>query len=83
MADGQPVAFSGKKTPRPASPGPRQFALLAPGETVQATVNLNGSYRLPSGTHAYSVTYAAPNVYPARLQTMTLTSNEAGLTLTR
>jgi hypothetical protein len=82
-ADGQPVPFSGKKTPRPASPGPRQFSLLAAGETVQAAVTLNRSYRLPSGTHTYSVTYTAPNTYPARLQAMTLTSNEADLTLTR
>jgi len=82
-ADGQPVPFSGRKTPRPAVPGPRQFALLAAGGTKQVIVTLNRSYRLPSGTHAYSVAYSAPHDYPARLQSLVLRSAPAQCVLSR
>ncbi len=82
-ADGQPVPFSGRKTPRPASPGPRQFAQLVPGETVRAVVTLNRSYRLPGGTHTYSVTYSAAHNYPARLQNLLLRSAPAQCVLAR
>ena len=82
-ADGQPVPFAGKKTPRPANPGPRQFSLLVSGETTRATVTLNRSYRLPSGTHTYSVVYAASHNYPARLQNLVLRSAPAQCVLAR
>ena len=82
-ADGQPVPFTGRKTPRPAVPGPRQFAPLAPGETRRATVNLGRSYRLPSGLHTYSVAYDAVHNYPARLQALTLRSDPAQCGLNR
>ncbi len=82
-ADGQPVPFSGRKTPRPAVPGPRQFALLAAGETRRVVVTLNHSYRLPSGTHTYSIIYSAAHNYPARLQSLTLRSAPAQCVLTR
>ena len=76
-ADGRSVPFNGKKTPRPAVPGPRQFDSLAPGATVRAVVDLGRSYRLPSGLHTYSVAYSAAHNYPARLQTLTLRSDPA------
>ena len=82
-ADGQPVPFSGKKTSRPKTPGPRQFALLAAGETKCADVTLNKSYRLPSGTHTYSIVYSAAHTYPARLQSLTLRSAPAQCVLSR
>ncbi len=80
---GQPVPFSGKKTPRSANPGPRQFVVLVPGETTRATVTLNRSYRLLSGTHTYSIIYAASHNYPARLQSITLRSDPVQSVLSR
>ncbi len=82
-ADGQTVPFTGRKTPRPAVPGPRQFAPLAPGETRRATVDLGRSYRLLPGLHTYSVAYDALHNYPARIQTMTLRSDPAQCGLNR
>ena len=82
-ADGRAVPFNGKKTPRPAVPGPRQFTPLAPGATQRAVVNLGRSYRLPSGRHTYSVAYSAVHNYPARLQTLTLRSDPAQCGLNR
>ena len=82
-ADGQPVPFAGKKTPRPANPGPRQFTVLLPSGTTQATVTLNRSYRLPPGTHTYSIVYAASHNYPARLQSLVLRSAPAQCVLAR
>ncbi len=77
--DGQNVPFSGRKSSRPAHPGPRQFVTLLPGEQVHESVKLNQAYRLPSGAHTYSVVYSGPHVYPDRLQAFTLTSNAAQL----
>ncbi len=77
--DGQNVPFSGRKSGRPAHPGPRQFITLLPGEQVHESVKLNQAYHLPSGAHTYSVVYSGPNVYPDRLQAFTLTSNDAEL----
>lgn len=82
-ADGRAVPFNGRKTPRPAVSGPRQFASLAPGETQRAVVDLGRSYRLPPGQHAYSVAYDAVHNYPARFQTLTLRSDPAQCTLSR
>ena len=83
LADGQPVPFSGKKTKRRSDPGPRQFIKLVPGENVIERATLNRSYRFPSGTHTYSVTYTGSHLYPARLQSLTLSSNEESLTTAR
>lgn len=83
LADGQPVPFSGQKSKRRSDPGGRQFITLGSGESVRQDVVLNDSYRFPSGTHSYSVTYSAPHNYPGRLQSLTLTSSEEHLNTTR
>ena len=82
-ADGQMLPFTGRKSQRPADPGPRQFITLAPGKTVSEEVTLNHSYHLPSGTHDYTVTYSAQHAYPRVLQSLSLTSNEASTTVAR
>lgn len=81
--DGHRVPFSGKKTARPSSPGPRQFTELQVGETKRVVVDLGRSYRLLPGTHIYTVTYAAAHTYPGRFQTMPLSSAAVRCSLSR
>jgi len=83
LVDGQPLPFTGQKSKRRTDPGPRQFITLRPGESIRQDVILNHSYRFPSGAHTYSVTYSAPHNYPGRMQSLTLTSNEAHIVTTR
>ena len=73
------LAFTGQKSKRPSDPGPRQFITLLPNESVRQDVVLNHSYRFPSGTHTYTVTYSATHDYPGRFQNLTLTSAAAGV----
>ena len=82
-ADGQLLPFTGHRSQRPADPGPRQFITLAPGTTVSEEVILNHSYRFPSGTHDYTVTYGAQHAYPRAAQSFSLTSNVGHLATTR
>ena len=82
-ADGQPVSFTGRRTKRRSNPGPRQFATLLPSESVHIDVVLSRAYRLLPGTHTYTVTYAGQHIYPAKMQSMTLQSNEASLVAVR
>ncbi len=81
--DGQQVPFSGRKTPRPLHPGPRQFTVLSSGETKQAVVNLGRSYRLLPGTHTYTVTYSAAHTYPGQFQSLYLHSTPVPCALSR
>ena len=83
LVDDQPLPFSGQKSKRRSDPGPRQFITLRPGETVRNDVVLNHSYRFPSGTHQYRVTYSAGHSFPGRLQNLTLASTEARLSAAR
>ena len=81
--DGRRLPFAGRKTPRPSSPGPHQFTTLLSGETVRTVVDLGRSYRLLSGTHTYTITYAAAHTYPGRFQSLLLHSAPVSCTLSR
>ena len=83
FADDQPVPFTGQKSKRRKDPGDGQFIVLKPGEKSLQDVTLSDSYRFPSGSHHYSITYTAPHNYPARAQGIILTSKPVPLDMVR
>jgi peptidyl-Lys metalloendopeptidase len=74
--DGQPVAYEGPMIKR-GLPGAREFAILQPGQTVRATVDLSAFYDM-SRSGEYTVAYSAP-LQHASLSTGEMLKTASGL----